>query len=228
MKRYYRFINSRPNRIKQLNDGLEVHHILPRSLGGSNNKENLIALTPREHYIAHLILVKSFPKGSIERRKMLGPLMFMSKRRTINSRLYEKLRQEQAESMSIRINNILSDPTLKEQWMAPKKTKEFKKLISKLARERYRKNPELRKLAGLGKGVSYKKTKSKIQLSETWGNHKKDLPDRPLCKRCKTNPATSAGGRYSKSTGEFVRKFRPRCHACDLELGFRKRAVMAS
>lgn len=225
MDRYYQFIKSKPLRIKQLNDGLEVHHILPRCLGGKNNKSNLITLTPREHFIAHLMLVLKYPKGSVERRKMLGPLMFMSKRRTLNSRLYEKLRQEQAESMSVRINNILFDPILKEQWMATKKTKEFKKLISKLARERYRNNPELRSLAGKGKGLKYKKKKPKITLSETWGNHKKDIPNRPLCKRCKTNPATSAGGRYSKSTGEYIQKFRPRCHACDLELGFRKRST---
>jgi hypothetical protein len=224
MERYYKFINSRPIRIKQLNDGLEVHHILPRCLGGNNKKENLTALTPREHFIAHTMLVLMFPKKSIERRKLLGPLMFMSKRRKINSRLYEKFRLEQAESMSIRINNIISNPILKEKWMAGKKTKEFKKLMSALAKERYRTNPEFRKLAGLGKGLTYKKVKPKITLSETWGNHKKDISNRPLCKRCKTNPATSAGGRYSKSTGEYILRFRPRCHACDLELGFRKRA----
>ena len=36
----------------------EQHHIVPRSCGGSNNKENLVYLTCREHFIAHLLLVK--------------------------------------------------------------------------------------------------------------------------------------------------------------------------
>lgn len=36
----------------------ERHHILPKSLGGSNNKSNLVALTAREHYLCHLLLVK--------------------------------------------------------------------------------------------------------------------------------------------------------------------------
>lgn len=36
----------------------ERHHIIPKCLGGSNNKTNLINLTAREHYIAHCLLVK--------------------------------------------------------------------------------------------------------------------------------------------------------------------------
>lgn len=36
----------------------EVHHIRPRSLGGDNNPENLIALTPSDHFFAHLMLAK--------------------------------------------------------------------------------------------------------------------------------------------------------------------------
>jgi len=36
----------------------EVHHILPRSMGGTNDSENLVRLTVREHFIAHLLLYK--------------------------------------------------------------------------------------------------------------------------------------------------------------------------
>lgn len=34
----------------------ERHHILPRCLGGSNNIENIVRLTAREHYICHHLL----------------------------------------------------------------------------------------------------------------------------------------------------------------------------
>jgi len=37
---------------------IEKHHILPKSLGGVNSKDNLIKLTAREHYICHLLLTK--------------------------------------------------------------------------------------------------------------------------------------------------------------------------
>lgn len=36
----------------------ELHHIIPRSLGGDNNKDNLVYLTFREHYISHYLLTK--------------------------------------------------------------------------------------------------------------------------------------------------------------------------
>lgn len=36
----------------------EVHHILPRWLGGTESKENLVRLSVREHYVAHLCLWK--------------------------------------------------------------------------------------------------------------------------------------------------------------------------
>ena len=36
----------------------ENHHIIPRSLGGSNDKDNLVELTGREHWVAHMLLYK--------------------------------------------------------------------------------------------------------------------------------------------------------------------------
>jgi hypothetical protein len=38
----------------------EVHHIVPRSLGGGDEKSNLIALTYREHFMAHWLLTKLY------------------------------------------------------------------------------------------------------------------------------------------------------------------------
>lgn len=38
----------------------EVHHIKPRSLGGGDELENLIRLTPEDHYFAHLCLAKEY------------------------------------------------------------------------------------------------------------------------------------------------------------------------
>ena len=37
---------------------MHVHHIIPRSEGGSNKKENLVELPPRAHHLAHLCLIK--------------------------------------------------------------------------------------------------------------------------------------------------------------------------
>lgn len=39
----------------------EKHHIVPRCLGGTDEKENLVRLTPEEHYVAHQLLTKIYP-----------------------------------------------------------------------------------------------------------------------------------------------------------------------
>ena len=55
-KCYYRIIGHRKN--NPFNGYTERHHIVPKSLGGSNKKENIVALTAREHFICHRLLVK--------------------------------------------------------------------------------------------------------------------------------------------------------------------------
>lgn len=53
---------------KSRSSGDESHHVIPKSLGGNNNKENLVLLTHKEHFICHLLLPK-FTTGMC-RRKM--------------------------------------------------------------------------------------------------------------------------------------------------------------
>jgi hypothetical protein len=40
------------------NQYYEQHHVLPRCLGGDDNPDNLVNLTPEEHYVAHQLLAK--------------------------------------------------------------------------------------------------------------------------------------------------------------------------
>lgn len=37
---------------------VEQHHIIPKSMGGDNSKSNLVFLTGREHFIAHMLLAR--------------------------------------------------------------------------------------------------------------------------------------------------------------------------
>lgn len=41
----------------------EKHHIIPRCLGGTDDKDNIAMLTPEEHFLAHQLLVKIYPKS---------------------------------------------------------------------------------------------------------------------------------------------------------------------
>jgi len=52
----------------------ELHHIIPRCMGGLDNPDNLIWLTPGEHLQAHRLLVDVFP-GEV---KLKQALWFMS------------------------------------------------------------------------------------------------------------------------------------------------------
>jgi hypothetical protein len=51
-KWYFSIINNAKSRIS-IDGYIEKHHIIPKSLGGNNKKENIIALTAREHFICH-------------------------------------------------------------------------------------------------------------------------------------------------------------------------------
>ncbi len=64
---------------------VQNHHILPRSLGGDDGDDNLVFLTPREHFIAHIILVKINPRD-IKMKRALG---LMKSKGRFNSRRYE-------------------------------------------------------------------------------------------------------------------------------------------
>lgn len=66
----------------------ETHHILPKSMGGSNAKSNLVKMTPREHFLAHLLLYKIHKNRSM---LMAIRAFYMGAR---NSRDYDWLKQE--------------------------------------------------------------------------------------------------------------------------------------
>lgn len=81
----------------------EKHHIIPRSLGGSDAKHNLAILTGREHYLVHWLLIK-MTEGE-NRSKMLYAFWLMNNNRKyrITSRTYAMIKQENSKSHSERM-----------------------------------------------------------------------------------------------------------------------------
>lgn len=49
---------------RMLDGYVEKHHIVPRCMGGGDEPENLVQLTPEEHYLAHQLLIKMYPDVS--------------------------------------------------------------------------------------------------------------------------------------------------------------------
>jgi hypothetical protein len=60
---YKQIIDRAKQQVRKKGQGVyyESHHIIPRSEGGSNKKENLVLLTAKEHYIVHLLLYTASP-----------------------------------------------------------------------------------------------------------------------------------------------------------------------
>jgi hypothetical protein len=76
----------------------ETHHIIPKSIGGDNSADNLVNLSPREHLICHLLLTKM--TEHTDKIKMYNAAWIMSNRFTINSKLYDTIRRENAVNRS--------------------------------------------------------------------------------------------------------------------------------
>lgn len=76
----------------------ETHHIIPRCLGGSNSAVNLVDLTPEEHYLCHLLLVKMYP-GNIS---LVKAAMFMTTSNASvkrNNKLYGWIKRQWSDYM---------------------------------------------------------------------------------------------------------------------------------
>jgi len=111
MNKYNKWYNQIIDRAKGrvLKPPFERHHIKPRSLGGTDDRENIAFITPREHFICHWLLIK-MTTGE-DHYKMLNALRMMRAENPgqkryqtkITSRVYESIKLEYARLQSDRI-----------------------------------------------------------------------------------------------------------------------------
>lgn len=80
--------------------GGERHHIIPRSfgMGGTAAKANIVALTGREHFVAHRLLHKSIA-DPVLKKKTLFAVFQMSTRMTVTSSVAGRAREDMASAM---------------------------------------------------------------------------------------------------------------------------------
>ena len=88
----------------------EVHHILPRCMGGTDDLDNLIYLKPSEHLLAHKLLVEAYP----DNKSLKSALWFMSHLNNDpqNDEEYEELRLLCRPALSTRRKGDCSPETL--------------------------------------------------------------------------------------------------------------------
>ncbi len=80
----------------------ECHHIIPRSMGGSDDVENLTHLTAKAHFIAHYLLWKIHGTGPMGRA--FWAMAAWSKGYRANSRSFEAAKRARSESMVKPVN----------------------------------------------------------------------------------------------------------------------------
>ena len=82
----------------------EKHHIIPRSMGGKDTKENLVVLTAREHYIAHLLLTKCVENKY--KGKMLHAYIMIAQVKDSNQERFYKINSRIFEERKIESNKL--------------------------------------------------------------------------------------------------------------------------
>ena len=101
---YYKIYNQlieRAKKRKSVDGYTEIHHIIPRSEGGTDNSDNLVELTGREHFIAHKLLWMENPTFS-----RCAAFMMMSNNRGISwGSTYELGRKQFNESLEHPLRN---------------------------------------------------------------------------------------------------------------------------
>jgi hypothetical protein len=179
---YYQIVERAKARI--IKGYTENHHIIPKSLGGNNSKENLVQLTAREHFICHWLLAKMVSSKK-QKYQMWNAISSMLDRenpyqsRYVGfSRKFEFLREEISRQRSIKfsgVNNPMFGKThspeaiekIRKRHIGRKITEETK-LKCKLAYKHTGPNYKLRgkNNANFKPGVQEKMRKT---FEENWG-----------------------------------------------------------
>ena len=123
---------------------IESHHILPQSMGGSNDDDNLVKLSARQHYLAHWMLWKAYKS-----KEMTFAFFSMSNQsnqyqgRTcrINSRIYENLRNEFSTLLSKTAEDKWQDPAYRQKHIDTNNSEKTQKLRSDKAKALWQ-NPD--------------------------------------------------------------------------------------
>ena len=127
------------NRVRSKEFYFELHHIIPKCLGGNDNKENVVFLTPKEHFICHKLLTYIYPNNS---NIMFGLQMMMYTHQ--NSRKLKLSSRDYAYIKELRYKNGLPEETKEKMRnvVRPKISDEGRLNIS-IGLDKYFNSPEM-------------------------------------------------------------------------------------
>lgn len=116
---YNQLIENAKTRVLE-NTYVEKHHIIPQSMGGSNDVTNIVKLTAKEHFVAHHLLWKMY-----RNREMVHAFMLMCNikrngvKYSVSAKEYQLLKEDnrkfRSEFMTGRVGNN-TGKSLSQEW----------------------------------------------------------------------------------------------------------------
>ena len=157
--------NAKMRGLIKRNNYFERHHIVPRCLGGTNDKSNLVLLTGREHFICHHLLWKISKIESLfyafnmmlmksKNHKNSRNFVFTSKQYEIHKNVLASFQSKRTKGKRLsieHINNVKNSWNSKHPRLGKKHSDETKRLLSKLAKNRkpYHRSEEHKEMMSL-------------------------------------------------------------------------------
>ncbi len=127
----------------------ENHHIIPKCMGGTNNKDNMVKLTAKEHFLCHKLLCEIYPDNKKLKyaywRMCNAGNKYQERHYRISSREFELLKTEF-------VKNISKEP--KSKWRHSEKSinkirlARSKQTFSEETRKKFSENTKKRHLDG--------------------------------------------------------------------------------
>jgi hypothetical protein len=167
---YYKIIDRARQENRTKIDGFYSHHVIPKSLGGTNDPNNLVLLTYKEHRVCHCLLIKMVEdtNSNIKMRHAYG---FFNKNSVFNGPRYRKGKENVFARPEIiamvrermKNNNPMKNPEIQARRLASWKAKRAAKdiILPRILKDKFitplgvfKTKKEVQKVLGLGEWIT--------------------------------------------------------------------------
>jgi hypothetical protein len=185
---YFNIIKNSNNRKLDKSVYIEKHHIIPKSLGGSNKSTNICKLTPREHFLVHWLLTKMLVKIENKNKMQYALRRLMNETEKSKKYIWSKWHYTIAKKHSLEVNKRtksgennpmygkkhtdLAKSAISAKNTGLKRSNEHKQIISESNKGKKHKKESIEKIrnAHLGRKLH---EETKIKMSESQKNVEK-------------------------------------------------------
>lgn len=165
LKIYNEIIERAKNR--EVDGYVEKHHIIPKCIGGDNKKDNIVSLTPKEHYICHRLLCEIYPnetklKYAFWRMCNVANNEYQNRNYVVSANVYSRIKNEVSELMSKKVKNY---------------SKETRKLIGEKISKKLKGRPSIKKGVPTPKHSEWMKENNPFRGKTHSEEHKQKLKE---------------------------------------------------